>query len=313
MKTLTPAVVLLFGPTGVGKTALVARLFAGRGEVVSADALQVYKGLDIGTAKPDADLLSRIPHHLIDILEYTRSFSVADFCRRADEAVREISSRGMLPVISGGTAYYFKAWLMGLPESPEADPKIRMDIQTEWKNRSDADLKEAVRLVDPVSAERLGDRDRYRLQRVLEVHRLTGRALSDFHVPDTPRDDFRVLSVGLTRDRKDLYRRIDERVDRMFDDGLAAEVAALRADGARREHPGMKAIGYREWFPGENGAEEPLQERVRELIARNSRRYAKRQLTFFSSLPDVKWFNMSDEAAVSDDLESEIAQFLGSD
>lgn len=301
-----PPVVLLFGPTGVGKTELLDRLFAGRSEVVSADALQVYRKLDIGTAKPEADLLARLPHHLINILHYTESFSVADFVCRANAAVRDIISRGRLPVISGGTAYYLKGWLLGLPETPEADMDIRNAIEDRWRDESNADLKNAVRLVDPVSAERLGNGDRYRMMRVLEVHAQTGKPLSGFRTPDTPRTDYQVLSVGLTRDRQELYGRINRRVDRMFDEGLAREVAGLKADGARPEHPGMKAIGYREWFGNSDDTGVPSIERVKELIARNSRRYAKRQLTFFSSLPDVHWYNMSVEPAVPPGLASEI-------
>ncbi len=306
-----PAVILLFGPTGVGKTDLLDRLFSGVGEVVSADALQVYKDLDIGTAKPPSDLISRLPHHLINILHYTQSFSVAEFVRLADAAVADILNRGKVPVISGGTAYYFKAWLMGLPGTPEVDPAVRAAVSEKWQDRDDAELKEAVRLVDPVSAERLGDRDRYRMLRVLEVHEQTGRALSGFTVPDKPRSDCRILPVGLTRERSELYERINRRVDQMLDAGLAEEVRQLRNSGARREDPGMKAIGYAEWFPESEGGEDPELERVRELIARNSRRYAKRQLTFFSSLPGVRWYDMSVEPDVPAGLLEEIAIITG--
>ncbi len=305
-----PAVILLFGPTGVGKTDLLARLFSGVAEVVSADALQVYKELDIGTAKPDARLLSRIPHHLIDIIDYTQSFSVADFVRRADKAVADILKRGLLPVISGGTAYYLKAWLMGLPETPEVDPEIRRKTEERWKNASDEALAEAVAQVDPLSAQRLGARDRYRMLRVLEVYAQTGRALSSFKVPDRMRTDYAVFSFGLKRDRKELYERINQRVDMMLEQGLEAEVSSLRARGARKEHPGMKAIGYQEWFPEDNSSEEPSLERVRELIARNSRRYAKRQITFFSSLPEVDWYDMSREPEVPPALQEKIDLIL---
>ena len=300
-------VVLLFGPTGVGKTALVDRLFAGRGEVVSADALQVYKSLDIGTAKPDAGLLSRIPHHLINLLHYSQPFNVADFVRLADQAVTDIHRRNRLPVLSGGTAYYFRGWLCGLPETPKADQRIRTEVEDRWASSGNNELMEAVRAVDPVSAERLGAGDRYRMLRVLEVYRQTGRPLSEFPVPDTPREDYRILVLGLRRDRQELYERIDRRVDEMFRQGLAEEVAGLRKRGARPDHPGMKAIGYREWFSPE-GEDEPDPEEVRKQIAANSRRYAKRQMTFFSSLPGVEWF----DAAVDPDIPGGISDRINS-
>jgi tRNA dimethylallyltransferase len=308
-RTDPPKVILLFGPTGVGKTVLLERLFSRGAEVVSADALQVYKHLDIGTAKPDAGTLSRLPHHLINIIDYTESFSVGEFCRRADESIHDILSRGLLPVISGGTAYYLKAWLLGTPETPLVNPKIRRSLEEKWRGRDDESLRDEVMRLDPVSAGRIGGRDRYRMLRVLEVHAQTGRPLSDFKVPGEPRTDFRTLSIGLRRNRTELYRRIDERVEQMFRDGLASEAALLREKGARRNHPGMKAIGYREWF-GEDGEETPDPERVKELIARNSRRYAKRQITFFASLPEVHWYDAGEDPDTPGGIKDTIRAFL---
>lgn len=309
-KTDTTKVILLFGPTGVGKTALLERIFSRGAEVVSADALQVYKHLDIGTAKPDPETLKRIPHHLIDIIEYTENFSVGEFCRSADACVRDILARGRLPVISGGTAYYLKAWLMGLPGTPLADAEQRADLEKIWTGRNDDELKAEVARVDPVSAARIGRHDRYRMLRVLEVFAQTGRALSEFAVPTEPRDDFQVLSIGLRRERGELYERINQRVDQMMSDGLADEVAFLRKNGAVKEDPGMKAIGYREWF-GTDDEKDPDRERVRELIARNSRRYAKRQITFFSSLPGVHWFDADIDPETPGGLLDTIKSFLG--
>jgi tRNA dimethylallyltransferase len=282
---------------------MLSRIFSvssHRAEVVSADALQVYRHLDIGTAKPGADLLSRIPHHLIDIIDYPESFSVGDFCKRTDEALAGILRREHLPVISGGTAYYLKSWLLGMPETPLSDPRIRSELETHWAGKTSEALKEEILRIDPVSARRIGRGDRYRMLRVLEVYLQTGRPLSSFSVPDSPREDYNVLSIGLTRERQELYSRINQRVEEMFSDGLAAEVAALRRRGASASDPGMKGIGYREWFgePGDSrepGEPDPDENRVKELIARNSRRYAKRQITFFSSLPDVHWFDAGED------------------
>lgn len=288
-RTDTPKLIILFGPTGVGKTDLLERLFSFRAEVISADALQVYKGLDIGTAKPGAELLSKIPHHLISILDYTENFSAGEFRERADILIPMIIGNGRLPVISGGTAFYIRAWLMGLPETPPVDPVIRVRIEELWKHKSDDEIRGALDIVDPVSARRIGQRDRYRMLRALEVHEQTGGRLSDIAVPETVRTDYQVLLLGLRRDRKELYERINLRVKKMMEDGLEGEVAALRAGGAEPYHPGMKAIGYREWFSGSD-----LQT-VEALIARNTRRYAKRQITFFNSLPDVRWYDAAED------------------
>ena len=280
--------------------------------MISADALQVYKHLNIGTAKPDPDTLKRTPHHLIDIIDYTQSFNVGEFCLLADECVQEILGRGRLPVISGGTAYYLKAWLMGMPETPTADAQLRNRLETQWAGKDDASLRDAVRRIDPVSADRIGKRDRYRMLRALEVHAQTGQPLSGFNLPSEVRTDYQVLSIGLSRDRKELYGRINERVDSMMAQGLSSELASLRENGAKRSDPGMKAIGYREWFR-ENGEQDSDVDRVRELIARNTRRYAKRQITFFSTLPNVRWFDAGEDTRKPGGLEETVKAFLGYD
>jgi tRNA dimethylallyltransferase len=292
-RTDTPKLIILFGPTGVGKTELLERLFSFHAEVISADALQVYMDLDIGTAKPGAEFLSKIPHHLISILDYREKFSAGEFRDRADNLIPRIIDNGRLPVISGGTAFYIRAWLMGLPETPPVDPVIRARIEELWKNKGDDEIRSALETVDPVSARRIGRRDRYRMLRALEVHAQTGGRLSEIAVPDTVRQDYQVLLLGLYRDRKQLYDRINLRVRGMMEAGLEGEVAALRAGGAERDHPGMKAIGYREWFSGSD------RQTIEALIARNTRRYAKRQITFFNSLPDVRWFDAADDPETS--------------
>jgi tRNA dimethylallyltransferase len=292
-------VLLLCGPTASGKTAVLEGLFAGPralcpAEVVSADSMQVYRGMDIGTAKPGADLLAALPHHLIDIRSPGEQFNAGDFVRLAAEAVADIAGRGKLPVISGGTGFYLNCFVRGLPSAPPSDPEIRRVLKEELRERGRDALYEELAGTDPVSAGRIHRNDEYRLLRALEVRRLSGRPLSDFKAPwpgdgrqeGFARQDYRFLMIGLSRPREEVYRRIDERCAAMFRAGLPAEVRGLFEAGFGPEAPGMRAIGYREFFVGDGaprftGDMAP----VEALVARNSRRYAKRQLTYFASLP----------------------------
>lgn len=282
--------VLLFGPTGVGKTELILRLFSGIGEVISADSMQVYRGLDIGTAKPSPEVRHRVPHHLIDILDPREQYTAGEFVHRAEELIPRIELRGHIPIISGGTAYYFRNFLYGLPETPVADPSIREWLDQRLLTEGLPHLYEELKRVDPVAGERISPRDTYRILRALEVYHATGRPLSAFPVPKTPRLDRPYLLIGLQRDREDLYQRIDARVEEMFRQGLPEEVARLMASGYREEDPGMRGIGYREFFRlGRLGCLTLSQ--IKMEIQKNSRRYAKRQITFFKSLPGVRWID----------------------
>ena len=223
--------VLLFGPTGVGKTAVLETLSPGTFEVVSADSMQVYRGMDIGTAKPAAELLHRLPHHLIDICDPSEQFHLGEFVRLADKAVKEILARGSVPIISGGTAYYFKHFLYGLPAVPPGDPDQRHEIEAEAKQVGNTEMLRRLAEVDPPSAARISENDRYRIVRALEVFRTAGRPLSSFPPPTTLRPGLKPLIIGLSRPREELYRRIDRRVEEMIRQGLAAEVEKLRTQG----------------------------------------------------------------------------------
>jgi tRNA dimethylallyltransferase len=309
-------VLLLFGPTASGKTEILEQLFTGscplcRGEVISADSMQVYRGMDLGTAKPSKELLSRLPHHLIDIRDIKEQFNAGEFVRLADGAAREIRRRGALPVVSGGTGFYLANFVAGLPETPPSDAHIRAALREELGEKGAAALMEELAAGDPVSAGRIHLHDEYRLLRALEVLRLTGRPLSGYPRPGFPGDagdatpggfrrGYRFLLVALDRPRAEVYRRIDSRCDAMFRAGLPGEVRRLWEAGYGPGDPGMKAIGYREFFvedgAGGFGFAEDT-EAVRDLAARNSRRYAKRQLTFFASLPRVHWVPAGGDAA----------------
>jgi tRNA dimethylallyltransferase len=262
-------------------------------QVVSADSMQVYRHLNIGTAKPSPEVLARLPHHLLDIVDPHTQFSAGEFVKRADEAVELIRGEGGIPVVSGGTAFYLRNYVYGLPASPPSDPLIRQAISELVQARGLAALYGELQAADPAYAATIGPSDRSRVLRALEVWRATGRPLSSFGVPSRPRPGRRFLLVALERPRDELKARIDRRVDRMFDAGLAAEVAALRARGYTSADPGMKAIGYREFFECDGDAE-----RAREQIKRHTRQYARRQLVFFRSVPGVRWIPAADTDAL---------------
>lgn len=280
---------VIFGPTAVGKTAFIEELHSRLGsiEIINADSIQVYRRLDIGAAKPSAQLRALVPHHLIDILDPAEQFNAGRFVHRAEELIQQIRGRGNIPVLCGGTAYYLRSFITGLPDSPPGDPEIRRELKTEAERRGLGVLLEELARVDPLTRSRLQDRDSYRILRALEVYRASGRPLSSFTNPTEPRQDHAFLLVGLLRERSELYARIEQRVERMFREGLVEEVGSLLAEGLSFQDPGMRGIGYREFFELRKGCA-TLQD-VKELIKRNSRRYAKRQITFFRSLPGVHW------------------------
>jgi tRNA dimethylallyltransferase len=303
---------LLFGPTASGKTEILEKLFAGshplcRAEVISADSMQVYRGMDIGTAKPPAGLLARLPHHLIGIRDIREQFNVGEFVRLADEAARNIARRGALPVVSGGAGFYLANFVLGLPESPPSDAGIRAALREELREKGAAALMEELAAGDSESAGRIHLHDEYRLLRALEVLRLSGRPLSGFSRPGFSGPDsrrfrpgYRFLLIALERPRAEVYRRIDERCEAMFRKGLPGEVRRLWEAGYGPGDPGMKAIGYREFFVEDGPAGFRLaedMETVKALVSRNSRRYAKRQLTFFASLPKVNYVSARGDAA----------------
>jgi tRNA dimethylallyltransferase len=315
-------VVLLFGPTASGKTAILEELLASGSfpcpaEVVSADSMQVYRGLDIGTAKPSPELRRRLPHHLIDIRDPREQFNAGEFVRLADGACTDIAGRGALPVVSGGAGFYLTNFVLGLPEAPPADPRMRQKLREERGRRGIGALAEELAACDPLSAGRIHIHDEYRLLRALEVFRLSGRPLSSYSRPEAPgtgkpapRSRYRFLLLGISRSRDELYRRINERCAEMMRRGLAGEVRGLAEAGYGPDDPGLRAIGYREFFIPSQGAWAVSRDLagVQALIAQNSRRYAKRQVTYFAALPGVKWISAS--AGPVEAVRRELAAFL---
>ena len=293
---------VLFGPTAVGKTALTEELFSKGFEIINADSVQVYRYLDIASAKPEKELVEKIPHHLVDIRFPWEQYNSGDFCKDAERLIKEINERGNIPLITGGTAYYFKQLLYGPSSTPESNPKTREEIQ---RTIDDIGLDKAYEMLmslDMEAAKKIDKNDRYRISRALEVIKDTGRPLSSFPVSDTLREDIDFVIIGLKREKKELEERIRKRVDIMFDSGAVREMKALLSMGADLSWPGMQGIGYREWFNALESGEVNISI-IKDMIIRSSIKYAKRQMTFFSSFSDTLWFSPNDIEKIKGYLE----------
>ena len=301
-KTSENRAVVLFGPTAVGKTALTEELFSKGFEIINADSVQVYRFLDIASAKPEKELMEKIPHHLVDIRFPWEQYNSGDFCKDAERLIKEINERGNIPLITGGTAYYFKQLLYGPSSTPESNPKTREEIQ---RTIDDIGLDKAYEMLmslDMEAAKKIDKNDRYRISRALEVIKDTGRPLSSFPVSDTLREDIDFVIIGLKREKKELEERIRKRVDIMFDSGAVREMKALLSMGADLSWPGMQGIGYREWFNAMESGEVNISI-IKDMIIRSSIKYAKRQMTFFSSFSDTLWFSPNDIEKIKGYLE----------
>lgn len=296
--------ILIFGPTAVGKTELLLRCFSGKSEVISADSMQAYRGMDIGTATADSAVLEKIKHHLISFKNIDEQYTSGEFVRFADDICASLYSENKIPVVSGGTAFYLKNFIFGMPQSPVVPDKIRQQVQSELEQQGPEQLYQKLVKIDPGYAARISANDHYRIGRALEVIYYSGKPLSSFQQSDTPRSKYDFLIIGLWREREELYQRINLRVDQMFDEGLIDEIKALFKQGWQRSDPGMQAIGYREFFLMQEAGCLSYSD-IKEQIKQNTRRYAKRQLTFFKRFPQVKWI----KADQLDVIEEEIRTF----
>ncbi len=280
--------IVVVGPTAAGKTALGAGLAMRLGgEVISADAFAVYRGLDIGTAKPDRELRRRVPHHLIDIADPAERYSAGMFVRDADAAIAAVRERGRVPVVVGGTHFYVRALLWGLFPEPPKDAALRRRLAAEWEEHPEA-LREELARLDPDSARRIAPADRQRTLRALEVCLVSGRPMSALwraHGRGAPR--YRVWMLGLNPPRPVLHARIAGRVESMFAAGLVREVTGLLAGGLSPEVHALKAIGYRESCGVLRGEWTTAEAVERSITA--TRRLAKRQLTWLRGETGVEW------------------------
>ncbi len=318
MRELPWQVIAVLGPTATGKSAFAIRLadeLGRRGlgtELISADALQAYRGFDVGTAKPGPRARIRVRHHLIDVLEPHQAFSAGEFARRARAAVEEIEGRGRLPLLVGGGGFYLRALFEGLAPVPPVPSGVRAGLRRELRSAGLDGLFKELRSVDPESAANLSAGDTQRILRALEVVRFTGRTLSSWHCEGSePALDRRIRKVGLTLPRALLYDAIKARAGRMLERGWLAEVRRLRDAGgvacgrSWHELPASQAIGYRQFadhLDGKLTLEQALEDTIRA-----TRRYAKRQETWFRRETDVCWIDVSRPETVERALERIVA------
>jgi len=301
-------VIAIIGPTASGKSELAMHLAESfNGEIVNYDSVQIFRHLNVGTAKPTAEERARIPHHMIDLREPTEIYTAGDYQRDARETLREVTSRKKLPILVGGTGLYLRALTEGLFDGPQRSDhwRNRLEIIAEKKGREH--LHRLLTRLDPEAASRIMPRDKPKLIRALEVRFETGKALSR-HLDDKARDPltgYQLHFIGLNPSRDELYSRIDQRVVRMFKAGLANEVRELLEKGVPRSAKAFEAIGYRHVFSYLDSCNR-RDETIR-IIQRDTRRYAKRQLTWFRRQTGAKWF---DGPGDKDHIKNTVHQFV---
>ena len=303
---MPPKILVVSGPTASGKTALAVELaLAHNGEVVSADSMQIYRRMDIGTAKPTRAEMRGVPHHMLDVADPEEDFSVARYVELAARCVHDILARGKLPIVAGGTGLYIDSLLSGRTFARfDPDSPLRRELEEELARRGGAALLEELARVDPDTAARLHPNDGKRIVRALEVYRSTGTTLTEHNAMTRslpPRYDALTLTLAFQR-REDMWDRIDRRVDRMMADGLAEEVRALLDSGVPDRCTAMQAIGYKEMAAALRGDGDTA--RAAEEIKLRSRQYAKRQLTWFRRNPDARWLLWDREPDLSAALQA---------
>jgi tRNA dimethylallyltransferase len=309
MQDQRPLAIALMGPTASGKTALAVEWAERLGsDVISVDSALVYRGLDIGAAKPDAATLARVRHHLVDVLEPHEIYSAAEFARDAQAEMSRQAAAGRVPILAGGTGLYFRALLSGLSEMPEADPAVRRQIRAEADSEGWPAMHRRLSAIDPVAAARIHPNDPQRLSRALEVQRISGVTLTEWQGRGSQRSfPFKVLKLVLAPlDRRVLHERIALRFDAMLDAGFLDEVRRLRSDSRlHRDLPAVRAVGYRQAWQFLDGESDLAGFRDRAVAA--TRQLAKRQLTWLRGEHDARWI---DPATGRGELEQALRLFI---
>ena len=285
-------IIIIAGPTAVGKTEYaIETAKAINGEIVSADSMQLYKYMDIGSAKPTAEELSQVKHYLVDEIDPREKFSVAQYQKLAKAAIREIFDKGRVPVISGGTGLYINSLMYEMDfAAPPSDEAFRKELEDTALKKGRDYLHSKLAELDPDAAARIHPNNVKKVIRAIEAAQ-NGNKIKDFNNAQIPAADYDVLLAGLTRDRAELYERINRRVDILIERGLVDEVSSLMQMGLGYDDISMKGIGYKEIIGSLEG-KYTIDEAI-ELIKKNTRHYAKRQLTWLRRYDNIKWFNLS--------------------
>ena len=290
-----PKLVAVVGPTATGKSGLALALAENLGgEIISADSVQVYRGFDIGTAKPSPEERRKVPHHLIDILAPEEDYSAASFRNQADRIIHRLQEKGKAIFVVGGTGLYLKVLSRGLFHGPGGDPGLRDSLRQKAEGESEGYLHRELEKVDPETASRLHPHDTSRILRALEVYRHSRKPLSQYQKEHGFRESpYQILKIGLTADRQELYQRIESRVDSMMEKGWLREVQDLLIQGISPRVKPMQSLGYKRLISFLEG--ELDWARAVNLIKQDTRRYAKRQITWFKADPDICWFSAGAE------------------
>jgi len=301
-----PKIVVIAGPTAVGKTGVTIRVAEKIfGEVVNADSMQIYRYMDIGTAKPTPEEQRRVAHHMISVADPDESYDAARFSREARKATDGVLGRQRVPLVAGGTGFYIRAFLYGLCNAAPEDPDIRVRLREEAGRRGAASMYGKLMECDPEAAGKIHPNDVYRIVRALAVYETCGITLTEFRRRHAFNDaPYQSLSIVLDMDRRELYERIDRRVDRMVEEGLAEEVERLFEMGYDERLKPMQALGYRHMGDYIRGRVD--RDTAVETLKRDTRRYAKRQLTWFRKDPQALWYS----PAQTDRIAGAIGAFL---
>ena len=300
-------VIVILGPTATHKSEVavyLARKFPI--EIVSADSMQFYKGMDIGTDKVSKVIRQEVPHHFIDIITVQEEFSIADFKKFVIKTIEEIVSRAYFPLIAGGAGLYIRALTENFPVETSAPPD--KNLREKLSNMPIYELRKLANEIDPVATEKVGKSDRKRLIRVIEYFKITGRKISEVSNDEAP---FNFLKIGLVQERNALYNSINLRVDRMFEEGFVKEVAILKKNYENWSKTALQAIGYKEVIMYLDG-EIPL-DKVIFIIKQKTRNFAKRQITWFKKENDVVWFNTENLNDVLPAIEERVKEFVYGD
>jgi tRNA dimethylallyltransferase len=300
---MKPKIIIICGPTGVGKTAVALKLSQKfKGEIIGADSMQVYRLMDIGTAKPTQTQQAAVPHHLIDVVFPDEPFDAASFAEMADNIINSLIPRGVLPFIVGGTGLYIKALMHGLFRTRPATREVLKQLKNEAEKHGSDNLHHRLSIYDPKTAEKIHPNDTFRIIRALEIFEVTGKPISSFHDEHQfSNNKYWALKICIHSDRKKLYEHINQRVDEMMKNGFLNEVNMLLKKGYAPELKSMQSLGYRhmvEFISGKISWEEAL-----DHMKRDTRRYAKRQLTWFKADQEMKWFTPDQIEQMQDEID----------